>query len=60
MQAPLALLLTVFLLSACTRAERATLPQPQDGNGSLIDLRNDGYFERLNVPEKQKTSRVNR
>jgi nitrous oxide reductase accessory protein NosL len=47
-------LLALMALAACTREERTTLPQPQSGYQTPIDLRNDGYFERLNIPEKQK------
>lgn len=57
MKPALALTLCLILaLGACAREERRPLPQPQDGNGSVIDLRNDGYFERLNVPQKEKPS----
>ena len=41
-------------LAGCTPQERNRLPQPQDGNGTVIDLRNDGYFERLNTSDSDK------
>jgi hypothetical protein len=40
-------LLALIMLVSCTREELSTLPQPQSGYQSPIDLRNDGYFERL-------------
>jgi hypothetical protein len=45
------LLLTAVFLAACTPDERRSLPQPKDGNRQIIDLRNDGYFDRLNTTE---------
>lgn len=52
----LCVLFVFFVLAACTREERATLPEPKDGNASVIDLRNDGYFERLSTNDAKRES----
>ncbi|MBY0355726.1 MAG: hypothetical protein K2Q12_08375 [Rickettsiales bacterium] len=48
------LLACCIALTACTPQEREAIPQPQSKSQGLVDLRNDGYFERLNINEKDK------